>query len=321
VTAVAKPVPASLRALLEGAIDYAGLYPPAALDLPTAFANYQRHHESPHSWMLGRFVVGVDKLSELVSLIAGRNGSTKPLSLAVVMRAGEAADEFGRRFDEDRQQLLNAVGSTGGTISVDAIEVKTPNADPLEWLQGFHQAARPAAKRLTANLYFEVGFVGEWEKRMRRLRAEAGEAFNRRTAFKLRCGGLNAAAFPTAQRVAEFVAACKSMGGDWKATAGLHHPLPTDDAKIGATMHGFVNLFTAALYHQFAKDGDRSERLLEILADRDRASWSFTDDAMRWREFSVKTASIAMARKHLAVAFGSCSFDEPTDDLTALGWL
>ena len=311
--------PASLRALLEGAVDYAGLYPPAALDLPSAFAQYEHHRQSPHAWMLGRFVVGVDKLSALASLVSERNGSTRPVSLSVVLRAGESAAEFGDRVREDLQSLRDVHSTSSGTLTFDAAEIKVPNADPLEWLQGFQLAAIPAAGWLTANLFIEVGFTGDWERRMRRLRSEAGEAFNRRTGFKLRCGGLTATAFPSAEQIAEFLVACKSMGGDWKATAGLHHPLPSDDAKIGATMHGFVNLFTAALALQF--ENGCSERLTEILKDRDPASWTFTDDAMKWRDVSIKTPSLVTARKHIAVAFGSCSFDEPTDDLTDLGWI
>jgi hypothetical protein len=320
-TAPNKSVPASLRALLENAVDYAGLYPPAALDLPTAFANYMHHQDSPHSWMLGRFVVGADKLSALASLVAERNGSMRPMSLAVVMRAGEVAAEFGDRFAEDLQRLREVQSTTTSMPSADAIEVKVPNADPLEWLQGFQLTAIPAASWLQANLFFEVGFAGDWERRMRRLRAEASEAFGRRTGFKLRCGGLNPAAIPSSLQIAEFMAACKSMGGDWKATAGLHHPLPTDDPSLGATMHGFVNLFTAALVHQFDKGDERLERMTKVLEDRDSDSWTFTDEAMSWRDFSVKTSSISTARKHLAVSFGSCSFDEPTEDLAALGWL
>jgi len=316
-----KFVPASLRALLENAVDYAGLYPPAALDLQTAFAKYMHHRESPHSWMLGRFVVGVDKLVELASLVTGRNGSLRPMSLAVVMRASEIAADFGDRFTEDLQKLREMQSATDPVLSADAIEVKVPNADPLEWLQGFQLSAIPAASWLQANLFFEVGFVGDWERRMRRLRAEASEAFGRRTGFKVRCGGLNAASFPSALQISEFMAACKNVGGDWKATAGLHHPLPKDDPSMGATMHGFVNLFTAALVHQFEKGEGNLERMTEVLEDRDPDSWTFTDEAMSWRDFSVKTSSISTARKHLAVSFGSCSFDEPTDDLADIGWL
>src|SRR3954469_13541272 len=46
----------AFRALMEGAIDYAGMFPPASLDFHTALANYRRYREGPHAWMLGRFV-------------------------------------------------------------------------------------------------------------------------------------------------------------------------------------------------------------------------------------------------------------------------
>src|SRR5215510_12132363 len=47
----------ALRALLSGLIDYAGLFPPASLDLPAAMRNYTAYRKGPHAWMLGRFVV------------------------------------------------------------------------------------------------------------------------------------------------------------------------------------------------------------------------------------------------------------------------
>lgn len=50
-------VPASLRALLSNLIDYAGLYPPAALDLTTAAEKYRCYMASPESWILNRIVL------------------------------------------------------------------------------------------------------------------------------------------------------------------------------------------------------------------------------------------------------------------------
>ena len=38
---------ASLRILMEGLIDYAGLFPPASLDMPTAVRNYAAYRKSP----------------------------------------------------------------------------------------------------------------------------------------------------------------------------------------------------------------------------------------------------------------------------------
>jgi hypothetical protein len=56
---------ASLRALLANIVDYAGLYPPAALPLPEVVANYQRYLRSPDGWMLNRLVLPLDKLASV----------------------------------------------------------------------------------------------------------------------------------------------------------------------------------------------------------------------------------------------------------------
>ena len=56
---------ASLRALLEGLIDYAGLFPPAALSMQDAVRNYARYREEPYASALGRFVVPADRAHEV----------------------------------------------------------------------------------------------------------------------------------------------------------------------------------------------------------------------------------------------------------------
>src|SRR5687767_12156988 len=56
--------PNSLRNLIERLIDYAGLFPPAALDMATAARKYAEYRESEYRWALGRFVVPVARLDE-----------------------------------------------------------------------------------------------------------------------------------------------------------------------------------------------------------------------------------------------------------------
>ena len=51
-------------ALLAGLVDYAGLFPPAALSMDDAVAEYARGRRSPEAWMLGRFVVPAARLLE-----------------------------------------------------------------------------------------------------------------------------------------------------------------------------------------------------------------------------------------------------------------
>ena len=60
-------ITASLRALLEGLIDYAGLFPPAALSMQDAVRNYARYRDEEYAWALGRFVVPGDRAHEVPS--------------------------------------------------------------------------------------------------------------------------------------------------------------------------------------------------------------------------------------------------------------
>lgn len=55
----------SLRVLLEGLIDYAGLFPPAGLSMDEAVRNYARYREEPHAWALGKFIVPKDRAHEV----------------------------------------------------------------------------------------------------------------------------------------------------------------------------------------------------------------------------------------------------------------
>ena len=57
--------PESLRALLTNLVDYAGLYPPAALSLPVALTNYGRYLASTEGWILNRLVLPATKLDDV----------------------------------------------------------------------------------------------------------------------------------------------------------------------------------------------------------------------------------------------------------------
>ena len=54
----------ALRALMEGLIDYAGMFPPAGLDMAKAAANYQSYLDGEYGWAVGRFIVPAAQLSE-----------------------------------------------------------------------------------------------------------------------------------------------------------------------------------------------------------------------------------------------------------------
>jgi len=57
-----------------------------------------------------------------------------------------------------------------------------------------------------------------------------------------------------------------------------------------------------------------------MLEDEDPRSLSFTDDFFTWRDWQIGIERLELRRK-LVRSFGSCSFDEPRDDLRGLGFL
>ena len=51
------------RILLEGLVDYAGLFAPAALAMPNAVRNYAHYRAAGAGWMLGRFICPAQSLA------------------------------------------------------------------------------------------------------------------------------------------------------------------------------------------------------------------------------------------------------------------
>ena len=68
----------ALHTLLHGSIDYAGLFPPAELDMSAAVTSYADYRRSPHRWALGRFVVPFNRLAELETAAAGHAAQYEP---------------------------------------------------------------------------------------------------------------------------------------------------------------------------------------------------------------------------------------------------
>lgn len=103
----------SLHALLEGLIDYAGLFPPAALSMENAVRNFARYSESEHAWMLGRFVVPLDRVAEVPGEF--------PLSVLAPSSAlgGVAADVVETRATDAEEIARIATSAAGRTVYVE----------------------------------------------------------------------------------------------------------------------------------------------------------------------------------------------------------
>ena len=138
-------------------------------------------------------------------------------------------------------------------------------------------------------------------------------------AFKLRTGGVKPEAFWSAAQLASMICALRIAELPWKATAGLHHPLPGADTELGVRRQGFINVLTAAAMADALKLPKVDVQ--NILEDDDPHDFQFAGPSLSWEGLSIEVSQIDQSRRRGFASFGSCSFDEPREDLRALGWL
>jgi hypothetical protein len=142
---------------------------------------------------------------------------------------------------------------------------------------------------------------------------------------KIRTGGVQAQLIAAVQDVARFLHECAAARVAFKATAGLHHPLRAEyrltyEANSPcATMHGFLNVFSAAVaaWSQRAS----TEQIADLLTNSTPAAFQFGESGFSIGNWHCSQEEIQTTRERFAIGFGSCSFSEPVEDLRELGWL
>ena len=318
---------ASLRTLLSGVIDYGGLFPPAKLPLDQAIRNYARYRQDPDAWMLGRFIIPASRLSELHAY-ADFLQEGPPFAFSVLGPSEAGWWEYRDGLEEALSHVKEFRERCGGRGVADVLETKMPadlvsTSDPKATAGRLNDIGATIERAGFSDLsaFFECG-SNAGESAIAAV-LEAIAISNRgslsRAGFKLRCGGLEASAFPTAEQVAFVIRHAARNRVALKFTAGLHHPIRRFDASVKTQMHGFVNVLAAGVL--VLARPSASGTLVPVITDDDPKHFAFTDDGLSWKEMHASMAAIAVARRAFVTSFGSCSFDEPRDDLRVLGWL
>ena len=315
----------SLKALLAGTVDFAGLFPPAKLPLDEAFRDYAAYRKSDDAWMLSHFVIPALRLAALREFSDEIEGAADPYTFSALLGQGDDPVEWQESFANGLDLVNVFLDEHGGRAKVPVLEIRLPAALTLSSagtarMADFVEAIETSivASGIPAPCVFlELPPSGGAEESRRELaRIAAGHMDDIDFGLKLRTGGLEAAAFPTVHEVAALIRDCCDAGCRWKATAGLHHPLRKYRVEVGAKMHGFLNLLTAtALTHAGAIDDEERNALLEC---GNIAEFQFDDMGLSWRDRSASLGEIEAARKDGFLSFGSCSFDDPREDLKAL---
>jgi len=244
----------AIGTLLEGLIDYAGLSPPAQLDVRTAVRNYLAYRNGEHAAALGRFVVDLDHVPDLRE-IAG--DLSREIRLSAIALPTTERDSLSQLVDDGLQ--------------IEAMEIKVESAAEIVHANGWFPPS--------VMIFFEIpvnAHVPELIDAISKVGARA----------KLRMGGIVAEAFPTAQQIARSLKALADRSIAFKATAGLHHPIrsshpfngtPNSDA---GKMHGFINLCCAAALLHFGGELHDAEILLQ---EEGPAAWQVTSETISWR--------------------------------------
>jgi hypothetical protein len=288
-------IPPSLVALLAGAVDYAGLFPPASLTMRAALAAYRDAQDGVEAWMLGRFVVPASRLPELLECACAQ--PAKPLHLSVIVTDGAQAEVTA---------VAALRSSQPGALVADAIECKPRGLDSIDWLAHATGGA--------CDVYVEVDPAADLDQWVSRLSAK-------RLRAKIRTGGIIANAFPSPGLVAAFMAAAVTAGVPFKATAGLHHAmrgpyrLTYEPGAEHTVMHGYLNVFLAAALLRAGHSRQDAERLL---AETDVSSLIIEPASIRWRQFEWSAADLRALRVNSLIGFGSCSIAEPAEEIRAL---
>jgi hypothetical protein len=300
------------RILLEGLVDYAGLYAPAALAMPTAVRNYAHYRGSGAGWILGRFVCPAQSL-ELFSATADpllpRDAGAIPWRLTVTA-SPDLADDLAQiaSFNERHRVCFEECGA-----KVDAYEIKAASVGDVE------RIAHAMPRDLLT--YFEVPLDGDVNALVAAIASVGQRA-------KVRMGGTAAGMMPAPDAVVRFFTACLAHNVIAKATAGLHHPLRgtyrlTYDADAATgRMYGFLNVAMAVAH--LGHGGSEADAVL-LLDEADAGRIEFSDLHVAWHgpdhTLTFTRDALQQMREHGLVSFGSCSFTEPVDESRALGWI
>jgi len=292
-------------ALMEGLVDYAGLFPPASQDMRSAVESYATYRAGPDAQALGRFIVPIARLAEFEEearsvMPRGEGSEAWRLSVLVADNVRAAVEQM-LKFN-----CHHWSGSEHGHAIIDSVELKAAIPEVID--------SQNRELPMFFQQYFEIPLgdkVHALVKAIARIGARA----------KVRTGGVTPEAFPAARDIVSFLVACHGERVAFKATAGLHHPvrgsyrLTYDKNSEAGPMYGFLNLFLAAA---LVRQGVSESIVIEALEESNPAAFEFSGDSVTWRGRRLDASSLREARSGFAISFGSCSFREPVDELARL---
>jgi hypothetical protein len=284
-----------MDALFAGLIDDAAVFPPGSATVSEAVRRHREHRTAWYAPLIGPLVVPDTELAQVsraaVDSAAGAEG--QPLPVSVVISSGA-----GGLVALARRDLPG--------LRVVAAEIALRDLDDLAGNAGRVVAAAEELDPDEVSVFVEVPYGHGWIGAVEVIEAAS-------LLGKIRTGGLDPDAFPTADQLAQQLSVLIEADLPFKATAGLHRAWPnrvTDERGQTLHQHGFV---TVAMAVEALIDGAGTDAAVDLLR-LDDPGRIFT----ALQGWDVPAATRVRRRFR---SFGCCGVTEPVDDLVALGLL
>jgi hypothetical protein len=272
----------------HGLVDDAAVFPPGDVPLPRALSAYVDRRREWYADLVGSFVVTDTALPEVTEEV--------PVAVVVTGGAGAIGGALAYAAKKGRQVValeiaLRDLDDLAGnarrvTAGVDAARDAGALPDGVPVFVELPQSDPTAAWLAAADV------VAESEHRL-----------------KFRTGGLEADKFPTPPQLAGWIDAALDRETPFKCTAGLHHAIAHRDHETGFAHHGFLNVLLAT---RQAFDGATVDEVATLLGDH------YPNDLVALARQALGSGDLLGARRWFT-SFGSCSVQEPLDDLVGLG--
>jgi hypothetical protein len=274
--------------MLEGIIDYAGLFPPANLDMQSHVNNWAAYGQSVDNWMLARLIIPASRLDEFKraaeSMLPGVDEELWQLSVLLPQVSSD-------QFESAVQATIDFNMEECGAVA-NVVEFKANTTTEIDRaLSCLHDDLFP---------FIELPIDEDPRGLIASLSGTISGA-------KVRTGGITKDLYPTSADLARFIHSCAVAGQTFKATAGMHHPSQHQNQTVGALEFGFLSVLQATAA---ASIGNANvEEVEEIL----------TATSVDFSAYSEP--QLEQVRAELFNSLGACSFDDPRKDLRSMGLL
>ena len=286
------------------------MFPPCSLGLEAALQNQAQYVRSADAWMLNTFVLSIDQFESAKQLLPQFDPS-HTLRVSALGRKTENSAAFRDAFEETEEAVRSLAAHNVDLVSVNQLEMWLP--------RDVNPSTLNEARSIIGDLPVFWEAPPERAQETITLLAELNSEMDEPTfGFKLRTGGVTPDAFPTSAQIARALVVPATHQVPIKFTAGLHHPIRQYREEVRTKMHGFLNVLGAAILAAEHKWDEK--QTVAMLEDENAKSCSFDDEFFAWREWKIDLERLNNRRKFVT-SFGSCSFDEPREDLRALGLL